>query len=43
MFFLYSWGPTWTGQRIAYFYQDAADFDSKLVPATVLNTLKSRP
>ncbi len=43
MFFLHSWGPTWTGQRIAYFYQDSADFDPKLMPATVLNSLKFRP
>jgi len=43
MFFLHSWGPTWTGQRISYLYQDSSDFDPTLRQPPVLNSLKFRP
>ena len=43
MLFLHSWGPSWGGGRVSYFYQDSTDFDPKLAQATVLNSLKFRP
>ena len=30
MYFLHSWVPSWGGARLAYFYQDSSDMDSKL-------------
>jgi prepilin-type N-terminal cleavage/methylation domain-containing protein len=43
MCFFHSWSPSWTGGRVAYFYQDSDDFDGKLgLPAT-LNSLRFRP
>ncbi len=43
MYFLHNWGGGWTSDRIAYFYQDPKDFDSKLASPSVLNSLKYRP
>jgi prepilin-type N-terminal cleavage/methylation domain-containing protein len=43
MYFLHTWGGDWTSDRIAYFYQDPKDFDSKLNQPGVLNSLKFRP
>jgi len=43
LYFLHTWGGGWTSDRIAYFYQDPKDFDSRLQQAPVLNSLKFRP
>ena len=43
MYFLHTWGGGWSSDRIAYFYQDPKDFDSRLQQASVLNSLKFRP
>lgn len=44
MYFLHVWGPTsWNDDRICYLYQDSKDFDSRLKPPPVLNSLKFRP
>jgi hypothetical protein len=43
MYFLHTWGGGWSSARIAYFYQDPKDFDAKLQPQAVLDSLKFRP
>ena len=43
MYFLHSWGPSWNGGRVAYFYQDPRDFDPKLAALSVLNSLRFKP
>ena len=41
MYFLHSWDPSWSGKRIAYFYQDDSDFEPTL--RQQLPSLKARP
>jgi hypothetical protein len=41
--FLHNWGGGWSSDRIAYFYQDPKDFDSRLAQPAVLNSLRFRP
>ena len=43
MYFLHSWGPTWTSDRICYWYQDPKDFPANMQQPAVLNSLKFRP
>lgn len=43
MYFLHSWNPSPTGNRIAYFYQDPKDFAGILGTPNVLNTLRFKP
>ena len=43
MHFFHSWAPSWTGGRVAYFYQDPKDFAGALATPKVLASLKFRP
>jgi len=43
MSFFHSWSPSWTGGRVAYFYQDPKDFAGTLATPTVQSSLKFRP
>jgi prepilin-type N-terminal cleavage/methylation domain-containing protein len=49
MYFLHSWDPSWSGKRLAFFYQDPTDFDAAPTPqhpvrlSQVLPSLKARP
>ena len=46
MSFFHSWNPSFTGNRVAYFYQDPSDFNQVAGPwstATVQNSLRFRP
>jgi prepilin-type N-terminal cleavage/methylation domain-containing protein len=41
MMFLHSWNPSWSGGRVAYFYQEDSDFDPVL--RTKVEQLRFRP
>jgi prepilin-type N-terminal cleavage/methylation domain-containing protein len=49
MYFLHSWDPSWTGRRLAFFYQDSSDFNTAPTPqypirlSQVLPSLRARP
>jgi prepilin-type N-terminal cleavage/methylation domain-containing protein len=43
MYFLHSWYPSWSGPRIAYFYQESKDFDPMLQSSAMLKSLQFRP
>ncbi len=43
MSFFHSWSPSWTGGRVAYFYQDPKDFSGIIGTLAVQNSLRFRP